>query len=56
MGGWHFPGLTIALPDWVEEVPPDPDQRLATEEEAMGLAITLSRRHVERDTGGSSGR
>lgn len=54
-GRLHFPSLTIALPDWVEQVPPDPAQRLATEEKAMGLAIALSRRPVERDTGGSSG-
>jgi tRNA(Arg) A34 adenosine deaminase TadA len=55
MGGWHFPSLTIALPDWVEEILPDPHQRMATEEEAMGVAIALSRRNVERGTGGTFG-
>jgi tRNA(Arg) A34 adenosine deaminase TadA len=47
-------GVSIVLPDWIDEVV-DWERRLPTLEERMGLAITLSRENVLRDSGGPFG-
>jgi tRNA(Arg) A34 adenosine deaminase TadA len=50
-----YPKVILALPEWVEELVCDPDREYPTEEDRMRLAIELSRRNVERGTGGPFG-
>lgn len=50
-----FPRVTLELPGWVEEIVPDPERRYPTEEDRMRLVVELSRRNVERGTGGPFG-
>jgi tRNA(Arg) A34 adenosine deaminase TadA len=50
-----FPTVTLKLPDWVEELVPDPDMYYPTEEDRMRLVVELSRWNVERGTGGPFG-
>ena len=50
-----FPTVTLELPDWIEELVPDPDSSYPTEEDRMGLVVELSRWNVERGTGGPFG-
>ena len=47
--------MILALPEWVEELVGEPDREYPTEEDRMRLAIELSRRNVERGTGGPFG-
>ena len=51
-----FPQVTLELPDWVEELIPDPGRTYPTEEDRMRLVVELSRLNVERGTGVLSGR
>jgi len=50
-----FPQVTLELPDWVEELVPDPGRTYPTEEDRMRLVVELSRLNVERGTGGPFG-
>src|SRR5687767_11467496 len=50
----HLPVISISLPDWVEGAI-DWDRAYPTDEERMRLAIELSRRNVEEQTGGPFG-
>jgi tRNA(Arg) A34 adenosine deaminase TadA len=50
-----FPQVTLELPDWVEELIPDPGRTYPTEEDRMRLVVELSRLNVERGTGGPFG-
>lgn len=47
--------LTIDLPDWCRQMAADLPERLADPVDRMRLAIDLSRRNVEHDTGGPFG-
>jgi tRNA(Arg) A34 adenosine deaminase TadA len=50
-----YPRVVLGLPEWVEELIPDPDRAYPTEEDRMRLAIELSRQNVAHGTGGPFG-
>lgn len=50
-----FPEVELRLPDWIEEVIPDPDHACESIEERMRLAVDLARENVRRGTGGPFG-
>jgi hypothetical protein len=51
----RFPGVTLRLPDWVEDLLAEEDRVYPTVEDRMRLAIELSRSNIQLGTGGLSG-
>ena len=51
----RFPGVTLRLPAWVEDLLPEEDRVYPTVEDRMRLAIELSRYNVRHGTGGPFG-
>lgn len=48
----RYPEVTLRLPDWVDEVVPDPARIYPTVDDRMGAVIELARQNVRRGTGG----
>jgi len=48
----RYPEVTLRLPDWVDEVVPDPTQSYPAIDDRMQVVIELSRQNVRRGTGG----
>ena len=51
----RFPGVTLRLPDWVEDLLAEEDRVYPTVEGRMRLAIELSRSNIQLGTGGPFG-
>jgi tRNA(Arg) A34 adenosine deaminase TadA len=51
----RFPGVTLRLPDWVEDLLAEEDRVYQTVEDRMRLAIELSRSNIQQGTGGPFG-
>jgi tRNA(Arg) A34 adenosine deaminase TadA len=51
----RFPGVTLRLPDWVEDLLAEEDRVYPTVEDRMRLAIELSRSNIHHGTGGPFG-
>ena len=51
----RFPGVTLRLPDWVEDLLAEEDRVYPTVEDRMRLAIELSRSNIQLGTGGPFG-
>jgi tRNA(Arg) A34 adenosine deaminase TadA len=47
--------MTLALPDWIQELAGDPERRYRDPKERLRLAVELARGNVEHDTGGPFG-
>ena len=51
----RFPGVTLRLLDWVEDLLAEEDRVYPTVEDRMRLAIELSRSNIQLGTGGPFG-
>ena len=51
----RFPGVTLRLPAWVEDLLPEEDRVYPTVEDRMRLAVALSSSNIQHRTGGLSG-
>jgi hypothetical protein len=51
----RFPGVTLRLPDWVEDLLAEEDRLYPVVEDRVRLAIELSRSNIYHRTGGPSG-
>jgi tRNA(Arg) A34 adenosine deaminase TadA len=51
----RFPGVTLRLPAWVEDLLAEEDRIYPTVEDRMRLAVALSRSNIQHRTGGPFG-
>ena len=51
----RFPGVTLRLPAWVEDLLAEEDRVYPTVEDRMRLAIELSRSNIHNGSGGPFG-